>query len=287
MTSALSLPALRFSNWSNLDAHLVWIYEGYPRIDAASTSPACFTAWQVERGRVEVGMGQQYRQIGLGEWVILPPGRSDRRFSSRARILSLHFDVRWVTGRRLFNFESPLVFSPRETKKWRSLAYPMLTLVDRYFPQVYNHLPEVEVDFAIYKELQGHFHQWLALLWQGVAQRGVPAYLPNLKDPRILEMKRWMDAHPLQEAFRLDTLAKASSLSAGQVNRLFCAEFDMTPKRYFEHKRLAYARAELASTSRPVKEISFSVGFRYLSEFSAWFRKHSGESPRKFRETVK
>ncbi len=93
-----------------------------------------------------------------------------------------------------------------------------------------------------------------------------------------------MDALSVQQAFRLQDLAAAFGLSPTQVNRLFCADFGATPKRYFERRRLQYAQAALATSQRAMKEISYSVGFRHQSEFTAWIKKHTGRSPSAFRE---
>ncbi len=277
------LPGLSISDWKNLDSHLVWIYEGVPQVRTGESPTRSSSAWMLKRGSLELEVAGERVKVRAGSWVILPPGPSWRQFSPRAHILSIHFQARWVTGHELFDFKEPRVFGPGQTEGWLASAGPMLRIVREHYPEAYHRLPDARADYAVYAELQGHFQRWMAKLWQGLREQGVEAYLPPFGGGRPLEMKRWVDAWPLHEPFRLGELAKAFSLSPTQTNRLFCGAFETTPKRYFSQRRLAYAKAALSSSSRSVKEISYASGFRHLPEFSGWFKVQTGLSPRAYR----
>jgi AraC-like DNA-binding protein len=278
------LPQLYFHEWKYLDASLIWIYEGTPQTEGKVwASNTHFTAWFFLRGRVEVEVAGEKAHAHQGQWLFLPPGVSRREFSPGARILSLHFDANWITGQALFKFKHALILESDLTPSWESLCRPMLKVVRRYFPDAYNQLPVTSAHFGQYAAIQGDFQRWLGCIWKPLQEQGACLYLPQHNDSRALDMKRWMDALSVQNAFRLQDLAEAFVLSPTQVNRLFCAEFGITPKRYFEQKRLAYAQAALVASIKPMKEISYSTGFRHQSEFTAWFKKHTGLPPSEFR----
>lgn len=276
------LPELRFTDWKNLDTHLVWIYEGVPEVPAGFVSNTSYAAWYLRAGSLELEDGAC--TVKSGQWVILPPGRFRRQFSPRARILSISFQAKWVTGHLLFDFKQPLVFSAERTRGWLAPATPMLRLVRRHYPEAYSKLPAVSANYGVYAQLQGNFQLWLARVWEVLGERGEKAWLPPFEGGRALEMKRWLDAWPLHQPLRLAELAGSFSLSVNQTNRVFCAAFETTPKRYYGQRRLGYAKGALRSTARPVKEISYATGFRHLSEFSVWFKSQTGRSPSDYRE---
>jgi AraC-like DNA-binding protein len=280
-----AVPHLTFREWKFLDTHLIWIYEGKPRDSGQNwASNSYYTAWYLLDGSVEVQVGGQRAEAVKGQWLFLPPGASRRSFSEDARILSLNFDACWITGQLLFSFKLAIVFDESDTRNWQKLCWPMLQTVRRYFPEAYNQLALADTGFEQYAAIQGDFQRWLGRIWAPMQSQGASVHLPQHRDARALDMKRWIDALSVQHAFRLQDLAGAFGLSPVQVNRLFCADFGITPKRYFERRRLNYAQAALASSSQPMKEISYRTGFRHQSEFSTWFKQHKGRSPSAFRE---
>jgi AraC-like DNA-binding protein len=286
MDTPLALPEISFQEWKYLDAHLIWIYEGAPRAAGKNIGESQHvTAWYLLAGQVEVFTGGEGTVAKKGDWVFLPPGKSLRHFSEDARILSLHFNVHWVTGQQLFNFKNILVMDSKLTCGWLNLCRPMLQLVRQSYPDAYNQLPAAGATFEQYTMLQGNFLHWLGAVLMALQKFGVDVYLPQTCDSRVLGMMRWIDALPIQAPFRMSNMVEAIGLSSAQINRLFCAEFGMTPKRSFERRRLKFADAALLSSSQAVKEISYQLGFRHQSEFTAWFKKHTGKSPSEFRNT--
>ena len=66
---------------------------------------------------------------------------------------------------------------------------------------------------------------------------------------------------------------------------MFRQQVGTTPKRYFDERRRAACRRLMAGSEIPIKEIALELGFRRLSDFSAWFRAGEGMAPRDFRRT--
>jgi AraC family transcriptional regulator, arabinose operon regulatory protein len=77
--------------------------------------------------------------------------------------------------------------------------------------------------------------------------------------------------------------ARAARLSVTHFNRQFRAHIGSSPKAYFNHRRMEWARHLLQSTSLSIKEIAVSVGFEDPFYFSARFKNAMGKSPRESR----
>lgn len=278
------LPSLRLKHWKNLDAQLIWIYEGKPEIAHGCSTNNYYTAWYMQAGHLNLDANIHPQKITPGKWVILPPMPVWRDFSPRARILSIHFEAKWVTGQRLLDFSQPRTLFPRQTNGWLEPTIPMLKLVNQHYPDAMSHLGESMGDYALYAQLQGHFLNWLSRLWTGMAKLpDIHVYMPPFADGRAQEMKSWLDRWPLNEPFRQDLLAQAFHLSLTHSNRLFSAAFGTTPKRYINQRRLGFVRSALRSSSQSIKEIAYAIAFRHPSEFSSWFKQSTGKSPKAFR----
>jgi AraC-like DNA-binding protein len=81
----------------------------------------------------------------------------------------------------------------------------------------------------------------------------------------------------------LDTMARAACFSKFHFLRLFRQAYGATPGRYRSQLRLERARTLLETTGRSVTDICLDVGFESLASFSGAFRKHTGESPQRYR----
>jgi AraC-like DNA-binding protein len=78
-------------------------------------------------------------------------------------------------------------------------------------------------------------------------------------------------------------VARAAGLSQSHLERLFTARYGITPRHFFERRRANVARQLIETTTAPIKEIAFRLGFSTLAHFSTWFRRSTGESPRQAR----
>jgi AraC family transcriptional regulator len=82
-------------------------------------------------------------------------------------------------------------------------------------------------------------------------------------------------------------LAALCGLSPRQLIRLFKRTTGSTLHGYVEQVRLERARALLADTALPLKEISARLGFAAPSSFSIAFRRAAGISPRDWRRSAR
>lgn len=82
----------------------------------------------------------------------------------------------------------------------------------------------------------------------------------------------------------LGELAHSSGYCKDHFRILFKETTGKTPKEYILSKKLAYAKRLLGDGEAPLNEIATNLGFGYYSCFSAFFKKHTGLSPLKYRK---
>lgn len=92
------------------------------------------------------------------------------------------------------------------------------------------------------------------------------------------------DSFPDQPA--LAELAASLQLSAWKLNRGFKAIHGVTASEFIVELRMQAAQALLAEGRLSMREIAVEVGYDYLTNFSKAFKRHSGLSPRAFREAL-
>ena len=81
----------------------------------------------------------------------------------------------------------------------------------------------------------------------------------------------------------LPELAYLSGRSLSSFKRDFQSAYNMPPARWIKEKRLERAKEMLQSTTIPVNEIGYSMGFENISHFSRIFKEHYGQSPTDYR----
>lgn len=83
----------------------------------------------------------------------------------------------------------------------------------------------------------------------------------------------------------LQSVAETCGQSLRQLQRKFQSAFGITPQEFLLKTRVLAAMRLLRETSLTISEIASRCGFVDASSFSAHFRKRTGDSPRKYRET--
>lgn len=102
-------------------------------------------------------------------------------------------------------------------------------------------------------------------------------------DLRVRKAIDYLRTH-LSEPFSEGKLARASGLSASRLRHLFFLETGNSPRRFLEAQRLRRAEELLLLSRHSVAEIARELGYENPFYFSLRFKKHSGESPRHFRQ---
>ncbi|WP_170853940.1 helix-turn-helix domain-containing protein [Microlunatus flavus] len=98
----------------------------------------------------------------------------------------------------------------------------------------------------------------------------------------MLRARDAMDAayeRPLEVA----ELARLACCSPSHFIRTFAATFGETPHRYLQRRRVERAMHLLRTTSTPVTEVCWAVGFASLGTFTRTFVRVVGETPTAYR----
>ena len=173
-----------------------------------------------------------------------------------------------------FNVGGPLIDAMLECYQLTGLIYCQQTGLEDEFR---TGLAMVKnADSNIYSHLAGQLTRIFSRLHQllGDRQRGYSA--------EGMILKNYLDHH-WHTPFSLDTLSSLINKSRVQTLRIFRNDFNTTPGAYFQQRRLQAAQQYLENTHVPIKDIAAQLGFANEFHFSAWFKKQSSCSPRKFR----
>lgn len=88
------------------------------------------------------------------------------------------------------------------------------------------------------------------------------------------------------EPIRIPQLAKLIRMDKNKFSMVFRKKFGISPKEYLTNTRIAKAKELLLSTNWTIKEIALQCGFRDDLFFYRIFRKHVGQSPTQYRESM-
>lgn len=274
-----------FTEWANLHAHLIWIYDGpvEPCWRHGVIASPHLTGWLVRKGRVDVRAGKRELRASAGEWIFPPSGDLWREFSDDAHILSVRFRASWPTGEELFQDGLGVVFPAAEHAELERAARPLARFTASHFPHAYRFLMDEPATLGEHLQLQALFARWLDAAVAALTAQGLVPSRMGRMDPRLLKAVRSIEHRVLSAPLAERELAKEVGLSVSQFARLFLRQFGVGPRAYFERRRHEYAIAALQGSPQAVKEIAFGLGFSSLPHFSAWFRRRHGMSPRELR----
>lgn len=99
----------------------------------------------------------------------------------------------------------------------------------------------------------------------------------------ILSCMDYINQH-LYESITLNQLAEATNKSPNYLSSLFKKEVGMSPINYIILKKVEEAKELLLVTDASLLEICLYLGFHDQSYFTKVFKKHTGQTPRQFRQ---
>ena len=90
----------------------------------------------------------------------------------------------------------------------------------------------------------------------------------------------------LSAPLTLSTLAAAQGLSEGYLATVFKKETEKTVSVYVREKRMKHAAHLLTTTRLQIQTIALHCGIMDVQYFSKLFKKHTGKTPKEYRETA-
>ena len=282
MTPSFDSGILRLRDWSGLSCRPVYIYDrAYPVAGMSweGVGAQHNAAWLVRTGTVSVTTGRHEVTARAGEWIMPPRGAHRSRFSQDAGILSVRFYACWPDGRTLINLARGVVLGRETSRELTRLAKRLERFAARNFIRADTGMEWKRADAVQYLALNRHFYAWLGEFVSRLVVEGCPPTTPAQADERVLRAAHLLNTLPLNESWDQDWLARKTGLSPAQLNRLFVAAFETTPKAYHLERRKRAAVHLLREEKRPVKQTALALGFSSACYFTAWFRRQFGAPP--------
>jgi AraC-like DNA-binding protein len=273
-----------YRNWLSLNLHLLWCHnrrvaEG--RVVTGDTLEFTeFTnsaAWLVREGWAQVEQDGQCHKAHPGQWLIVKPGARVQTFSRNARMLSIAFEARWPDGSHLFEDGLSVVIEASECPSLEKKVRPILTAVMRIAPGTWD-LRAHQADLRCFLRLQRLLCEWLSELSNVLEGKTIRHSGHFGIDERVRMAVDLLHARDLAEPIAQEALAAQVGISPNHLIRLFRKELQTTPQQLWDRLRLEHARSHLRQPDVRVKEVAIELGFKHLSHFSKWFKRHTGKT---------
>ncbi len=288
-------PISEYPDWNGFQTRLLWAYDGDMGggryFENRKTDH--FSAWLVRPGswiQATLDDGKVFR-ASPGEWLILPARPRTQEGSDSCHLLSVSFMAMWGEGTPLFDEGLPVRIA--------SSSYPGLEKAGRKLVRIFA------TDWAVsrsanrpftvplcwpydrYFRFQSALAQWMKALCDVLTDCGVMPMTPGHLDHRIAgvahRLRDWHGRRPPD----FSALAAGMGLSRRTLERLFAQHLGSTPYRFYDEAMLDRSKAMLSEPDSRIKSVAYSVGFHSLSQFSHWFKRHTGQSPRAYRQAFR
>jgi AraC-like DNA-binding protein len=275
--------------WAYLHSGLEWIYDhevpAAYRTRTVNKVRVGYWAWFIRQGQVRVvtAQGKSYK-AGPGQWLFVPTGELRQHFSDDARILSLHFLCQWPSGENILSGSSGMVIAGKTHPDLEKKAVLLERMVRRYIPHADTRYYSCFSDYEHFLTFHTLFLQWLGVWFKVQKENGSGLARLSADDDRLLRAFRCLNNAPLNEGLPHETLQRESGLSEAHLNRLFLKEYGLTLQKSWEQRRLNFARTCLETSTTPVKEIAYGLGFKSDSHFMMWFKQRTGKRPKEYRQ---
>ncbi len=275
------------STWSSLRTELVWIYEGaiHPLNRHRRTDHTHgYWVWLMRNGSAEVRHQGRVLRAGAGECLVSPHGIVEQDFSEDATLLSVHFSCHWPNGDLLFCERDGAVFALTEHPDFANAAQVLSDRVTRLVPPASDiHFAQQPIGYPAFLRLNREFTEWLLRFADTMTQLGFTYSIQERVDERLHHAIQCLQETSLGEPFPLALIQRESGLGRSQLDRLFLQSYGMTTRSYWAGRKLQTAKALLATTVTPVKELGFRLGFKQASHFTKWFQLQTGLTPTAYR----
>lgn len=101
---------------------------------------------------------------------------------------------------------------------------------------------------------------------------------------KLNSLKDFIEEH-IAEDLSIVKMADVVHISQFHFARAFKAATGQPPHRYVTVRRMERAKSLLSVTRLPVAEVAYRVGFDNTSHFTASFRKFTGTTPKRYRDS--
>ncbi len=107
-------------------------------------------------------------------------------------------------------------------------------------------------------------------------------FFKDHSDAEILKAQQWMEDQYMTK-ISIDEIADVVGVGARSFKRRFKSATGETPLVYLQRLRIENAKRRLETTKDTVNEITWQVGYEDINSFRRLFKKHTGMSPKGYR----
>ena len=125
---------------------------------------------------------------------------------------------------------------------------------------------------------------WIQLLSTASLRMTALSVNMDTKQQLIKESIAYIEKH-YQEPMSVSDIARALGTSTSYLSRIFKESTGETIIRTINHKRIEKAKIYLKDTDYKVYEVADILGFENVTYFSRFFKKHTGISPKEYKES--
>jgi AraC-like DNA-binding protein len=233
--------------------------------------------WWLGGADAEVRIGTQvYRYSETHAVAVNPFGQHDGKplsSTAPAIFLTVCINKEWLdkkaaTAGRPFVFASPRIAVSPEL---RASLWKVLDLI-MFHPEL-----QEEIESAAEELIGGSIQASLGAHSSDPQTAGIPLLSRKLR-LAIALMRQRVDVHTT-----IDKIASEVGLSRARLFTLFRDQLNTTPQVFWSTIRLEEAIRRLAAEDVPLIDVADELGFSAASNFSRFFKEHTGVSPSDYR----
>lgn len=204
--------------------------------------------------------------VGMG-WVLPANINGKARWHRELNFLNIHIsesDLRWVNNGELPDFKT--IDQLRDP----TLVHMALNLYESVAAE--DAVQKMYRDTMMFA-LVAHVNR----VYSGAKIQPSAPIDPRLKRAITLVEERFV------ENLSLEQLANEAAMSPFHFTRSFKRAIGLPPHKFLASKRIDQAKLLLQTTTLPIMEIAFRVGYENVSHFIELFRRMTGRTPGEFR----
>lgn len=277
-------------DWAALQPDLLWVIDGPiapGKGNVTERRDRQVGAILVRKGLVSIRAEGMHVRARAGQWLVCQASNVAQSVEPGTILLSLRCLLGWPNRKPMFRGGPLRVLSARDHPELERRAAALLRLAGNrqlYWEAPMLHLADERIEFGTFIRYQRALFEWVGALVEAMESETAGLQAFTTSDARLTRCIRMLDVLPPREPFPGSEIERICGVSLSQVNRLCRQEHGCSLQQYRERRRLERATTGVRERARPTKEIAYELGFRQLSHFSAWFKRHTGQPPRAYRQ---
>ncbi len=108
----------------------------------------------------------------------------------------------------------------------------------------------------------------------------------NTKDYELAHKFRQLIEQHMDEPHSIGFFSEKLFITEKQLTRITKTEFNDTPASIIQKRKILEAKRRLANRKISIKEIAYGLGFEQPSNFTKYFKKHTGILPKEFQKLL-